>query len=101
MSHGQDDDTGMATRVKSDFRDDFWMSIKVKFFASLRERVGKSELEIDVASDLTTLKVWQAATGKEQLDSNILIAINMEYVDSQHSVADGDEVAFFPPVTGG
>ena len=77
------------------------MSIQIKFFASLRERVGKSEAELEAASDMTTLKVWQATTGKDNLDSNILIAINMEYVDSQHSVADGDEVAFFPPVTGG
>lgn len=77
------------------------MSIQIKFFASLRERVGKSEAELEAASDMTTLKVWQATTGKDNLDSNILIAINMEYVDSQHPVADGDEVAFFPPVTGG
>jgi molybdopterin synthase sulfur carrier subunit len=81
------------------------MSIKIKFFASLRERVGKSEAELEAtfcdAADLTTLKVWQATTGKDTLDSNILIAINMEYVDSQHVVSDGDEVAFFPPVTGG
>jgi len=77
------------------------MSITVKFFASLRERVGKSEAELDAAPDLTTLKVWQATTGKDTLDSNILIAINMEYVGSQHAVVDGDEVAFFPPVTGG
>ena len=81
------------------------MSIMIKFFASLRERVGKSEAELDAnfcnEHDPTTLKVWQATTGKDSLDSNILIAINMEYVDSQHLVADGDEVAFFPPVTGG
>lgn len=77
------------------------MSIKIKFFASLRERVGKSEAELEASSDMTTLKVWQATTGKDTLDSNILIAINMEYVDSQHVVSDGDEVAFFPPVTGG
>ncbi len=67
--------------------------------------MGKSEDELDAslcdATELTTLKVWQASTGKDQLDSNILIAINMGYVDSQHVVADGDEVAFFPPVTGG
>ena len=78
------------------------MSIQVKFFASMRERVGKPEAHVDAKdADLTALKVWQQATGQETLDSNVLIAVNMEYVDKDQLVVDGDEVAFFPPVTGG
>ncbi len=41
-----------------------------------------------------------AGSGKE-LPDNILSAINMEYVKADARVKDGDEVAFFPPVTGG
>jgi len=76
------------------------MSIDVKFFASLRERVGKSSVSLDADSVSTVLQVWQQSVG-EELDANILAAVNMEYVDADHAVVDGDEVAFFPPVTGG
>ncbi len=77
------------------------MSIEVKFFASLRERVGKSADSLDASSAATVLEVWQQTVGEASLDTNILAAVNMEYVDSEHTVVDGDEVAFFPPVTGG
>ena len=78
------------------------MSIQVKFFASMREKVGKPEAQLDsVEAGMTTLKVWQASTGLDALDTHVLIAVNQEYVNSDHPVADGDEVAFFPPVTGG
>lgn len=77
------------------------MSITVKFFASLRERVGKADASIDASSANTVLQVWQQSVGEQVLDANILCAVNMEYVGSDHAVTDGDEVAFFPPVTGG
>ena len=77
------------------------MSIQVKFFASLRERVGKAEAELNPADKITALQVWQQSTGEDELSANILIAVNLDYVDSKHMVNDGDEVAFFPPVTGG
>jgi len=35
------------------------------------------------------------------MGNNILISLNMEYVNADNAVKDGDEVAFFPPVTGG
>ena len=45
--------------------------------------------------------VWNfCAQGKERA-ANVLVAVNMDYVEAQASVKDGDEVAFFPPVTGG
>lgn len=77
------------------------MTIQVKFFASLRERVGKADLQLAAEDKLNALKVWQQATGETELANNILIAVNMEYVDPDHGVKEGDEVAFFPPVTGG
>ena len=75
--------------------------IHVKFFASLREVVGQAESEVDAASCANVLDVWNAATAEMILPENTLMAINMDYVDASHSVKAGDEVAFFPPVTGG
>ena len=77
------------------------MAIQVKFFASLREYVGKAEIEIDESSVKTTKDVWLRATDDMDLPENTLMAVNMEYVDKTHSVQKDDEVAFFPPVTGG
>ena len=79
------------------------MTITVKYFASLRELVGRGEdsLEID-DTDMTVSEVWETVAGSEKnLPDNILSAINMEYVKPDARVRDGDEVAFFPPVTGG
>lgn len=74
--------------------------ISVKFFASLRERTGTSELSLPAAGLSTVMDVWSAATDLA-MPSNTLIALNYEYVPHDAKVKDGDEVAFFPPVTGG
>jgi sulfur-carrier protein len=77
------------------------MSITVKFFASLRETIGKPDTELDAHNIDTAADVWQAATDKYECIPNMLVAINMEYASLDEAVKDGDEVAFFPPVTGG
>ncbi|MDH5370034.1 MAG: MoaD/ThiS family protein [Gammaproteobacteria bacterium] len=75
--------------------------IKIKFFASLREHVGLAEAEVDEGSVDTVLDVWNSATNNMSLPENILMSVNMDYVDNAYAVKAGDEVAFFPPVTGG
>lgn len=77
------------------------MTVNVKFFASLREQVGKGHDSIPCQTGMTAQDVWQQATNSTSMPKNTLCAINMEYVDKQQTVTDGDEVAFFPPVTGG
>jgi len=77
------------------------MSIKVRFFASFRERVGMSESAVAAGRALTVADVWAQAAGGKPLPANALAAVNMEYVPFDRVVKDGDEVAFFPPVTGG
>jgi molybdopterin synthase sulfur carrier subunit len=76
------------------------MSISVKYFASIRERLGRDEERIDASGITTAADVWQQATG-EGWPASMLVAINQEYADREKAVCDGDEVAFFPPVTGG
>ena len=77
------------------------MTITVKFLASLREQVKQSESSLEPTDDLTVEQVWQLTTSNMAMPDNTLCAVNMEYVNSQSPVSDGDEVAFFPPVTGG
>ena len=77
------------------------MNITVKFFASLREQIGKADETVSSNIALNVLQVWQQASGQETMPENTLCAINMEYVDTKAIASDNDEVAFFPPVTGG
>lgn len=77
------------------------MTINVKFFASLREEIGRSEVKIEATDSLTVAQAWAQTCDDAPLPAYILMAVNMEYVDQNTLVRDGDEVAFFPPVTGG
>ena len=75
--------------------------IKIKFFASLREQVGQAETEVVENDASTVIEAWNTATKNMAMPENTLMAVNMDYVDASHAVKAGDEVAFFPPVTGG
>ena len=82
------------------------MSIQIKYFASLKERLGRDEDEISAEmvsnNSISTVEdIWKTVAKGESLPINVLCAINLEYVKPDASVKDGDEVAFFPPVTGG
>lgn len=77
------------------------MTIQIKYFASLRDRLGRAEDQLDTAADLTVAGVWAALWPDAPLPPNTLIAVNMEYAELTQTVQNGDEVAFFPPVTGG
>jgi len=81
--------------------------IKVVFFASLREQLSCSELSLPQESitNIEQLKQKLIADNPQwqsDLESGTLLyAINQTMVDEQHTVISGDEVAIFPPVTGG
>ena len=75
------------------------MSIQVKFFASLREKMGISEVKINPV--VTAGDAWDITTNQAERPVNVLVAINLEYAQFDDPISDGDEVAFFPPVTGG
>lgn len=78
------------------------MQVKVKYFASMRERMGCAEQQVDVSESLLTVEdLWRGYLSGEALPVNTLVAVNMEYRDLNTVIKGGDEVAFFPPVTGG
>ena len=76
------------------------MSITVRYFASIREKLGKEEDIIDSKGITCAADVW-SKSANVPLPPNMLVAVNMEYARPDQPVRDGDEVAFFPPVTGG
>ena len=77
------------------------MSIHVLFFASLRERMGISTRDVSTTEPSSVAEIWALATDGADMPANVLMAINQEYVKANAIAKDGDEVAFFPPVTGG
>ncbi len=77
------------------------MAITAKFFASLRESLGLDESSVVLTEANTVTDVWNQVTHGARMPPNILIAVNREYVSQDQHIQDGDEVAFFPPVSGG
>ena len=77
------------------------MTVSVKFFASLKDQIGCDGASVEIGEVATAADVWLQASGGKPMPDNVLVAINMEYADRNAEVASGDEVAFFPPVTGG
>jgi molybdopterin synthase sulfur carrier subunit len=82
--------------------------IRILFFASLREMIQTDHLEIplDTIRNVQMLREhlqqrgerWQRAFQQEQ---GILVAVNQQLATAETSITDGDEIGFFPPVTGG
>ena len=82
--------------------------LKVVYFASLRERLGIAEESIEISFPANVAAVVQKLVElhgeqwqKILVDTPVLMAVNQEMCDEQAVVDKGDEVAFFPPVTGG
>jgi len=78
------------------------MQISVKYFASLREVIGEANTVIEIEEGTSVSSLWQTIMERKNIEfDNVMMAVNMEYVKSEHQLKTGDEVAFFPPVTGG
>jgi molybdopterin synthase sulfur carrier subunit len=85
------------------------MKIKLFYFAKVREILGIDREEIDVEDDIKTLaelvaflkmrgSKWQSIL---EAPSSYRMAVNQELVEANHRINTNDEVAFFPPITGG
>jgi len=77
------------------------MTINILYFASLSEALGKGKDQIETEQAITVQQAWQQANPEQAMPPKTLIAINQEYADADSLVQANDELAFFPPVTGG
>lgn len=83
--------------------------MKILYFAWMRQRIGSSAETIDLPGDVNTvndLVDWLVGRGENYGQAFtkrevIRAAVNQEYVRFDHPVGNDDEIAFFPPVTGG
>ncbi|BFM12286.1 molybdopterin synthase sulfur carrier subunit [Simiduia litorea] len=81
--------------------------IQIKFFARLRDQLGTADLQlpyekIQQVADVQTALIKQHPDWQDVLmAANILVAVNETMSHKNSDVSDGDEIAFFPPVTGG
>ena len=83
--------------------------MKLRYFAWVRERIGKPEEDVDLPPGIVTvadLMDWLAGRGEEYAHAFdnpqvIRAAINRAHVKSDAAVAGAREIAFFPPMTGG
>ena len=82
--------------------------VHLRYFASLREQLGTGEEQVELPSNINDIsgltrwlqtreEPWKSALA----DSRLHVAINQEIARPDAPVTDGDEVAWFPPVTGG
>ncbi|MCB1722748.1 MAG: MoaD/ThiS family protein [Chromatiaceae bacterium] len=81
--------------------------IRLLYFASLRERLGRGDETLDrTPATVGRLRAELAGRGVPwsdvfAADQRVLAAVNQTMAGDDHTLADGDEVGFFPPVTGG
>jgi molybdopterin synthase sulfur carrier subunit len=79
------------------------VTVRVLFFAYLREHCGVREVTVSVADDATVGDAWRALRARFGALPEIppRFAVNRVYVDNAHPLQDNDELALIPPVSGG
>jgi len=81
------------------------LKVRVKLFASYKEKAGTSDIEMSLSDEATVsdaaselLRLYPSISGDT---SRLVIAVNEEYQEHDYPLAENDEVAFIPPVSGG
>ena len=92
----------LATELKSDF---MTINITVKLFAAYQEAYGKSELSLDLPAPLTVNDLLAKLVSEKpeltQWQEVTRFGVNLDFVDPETLLNDGDVVVFIPPVIGG
>jgi molybdopterin synthase sulfur carrier subunit len=84
------------------------MTVKILYFAALREALGLPGEELELLPGITSVGELRSQLAKRgppwlalETMKNLRVAVNQTMAAAETAVANGDEVAFFPPVTGG
>ncbi len=81
------------------------MRVTIRLFARLRDLAGTGEITREVPAGATVATVWRALVcefpAMAEYETAISSAVNSDYARRDTPVADGDEIAFLPPVSGG
>lgn len=84
------------------------MKLNIHYFASIREQLEVGEQQVELAENSTVADLISSLTRAQPNFSamieavpSILIAVNQTVVERSYALSEGDEVAFFPPMTGG
>jgi molybdopterin synthase sulfur carrier subunit len=78
--------------------------VRVKYFASFRDMIGKTGETLEVPEGVTVERLREHVKGlyeKIAKRDQVLVAVNGVFVPLETAVREGDDVAFFPPVSGG
>jgi molybdopterin converting factor subunit 1 len=79
--------------------------VKVRFFAGIREAVGRPEMQVEVADGATAEDVWRTVAAAHPALAarrrSLKAAVNRRYAAFDAALGDGDEIVFIPPVSGG
>ncbi len=85
------------------------MKVKLFYFAKVREAIGIDREELDLGSNIKTVSdLIEMLKGRGShwqdlfsMSTTFRMAVNQEMVEATHKISANDEVAFFPPITGG
>lgn len=80
------------------------MKVKIRYFASLREKAGMSQEELELPKDHNLTKLYHELTSRYHFElsvQEIKFSVNSEYVPADYVLKANDVIAFIPPVAGG
>lgn len=81
------------------------MTFTVFLFATLKDKIGKAEIELDLDEPLTVKElmahIFSQFPQLAPFENRILVAVNQKYASPAQFVSHADEIALFPPVSGG